>query len=363
MSVKALWIAISGTPNPANIDQYAGRYSVIILNSWARAARDQIRRVNPNAMLFVYQCLSSTRNYAGAVVNGQDVPDLPTGVGYIEAQTDHPEWFAHDAAGNRIEWAPKYPGSWQMAVWDTGYQQRWIANVSERVAADGWDGVFGDNDLSKLQGYSAALFAGTTTAAQTNAQLTAGLDAMISAAGSGLPCSLTPNISEGRLNLPRWNLNSRCGGGMDEAFAHWGTVPTTGFCTSDFPKGGWEVQTAELKSPLTLLVTRAAASDLVSQHYGYCSALVQAVGPVAWMPSTGPYSTPEWTDLQNNNVGSPVGPSVKLANGVWVREFTEAWVAVNPTVNPQTVTVPAGFVVSGSQSIPMHDSLFTMKLP
>lgn len=360
MSVGALWIAISGTPNLASIDQYAGRYSVIILNSWERAARDRIRQVNPAAKVLVYQCLSSSRSYAGAVVNGQDVPDLPTGVGYVEAQS-HPEWFALDANGARIEWAPKYPKTWQMAVWDPGYQQRWIDNVSKRVAADGWDGVFGDNDLSKLQGYSNALFAGTTTAAATNAKLTAGLDALISAAGAGLPCSLTPNISEGRLDIARWNRNSRCGGGMDEAFAHWGTSPTTGFCTSDFPKGGWEVQTAELKTPLTLLVTRAAASDLVSQHYGYCSALVQAVGQVAWQVSTGPYSTPEWTDLQNYNTGGPVGPGTKLANGVWTRQFTNAWVAVNPTVNSQTVAVPPGFVAAGTKTIPPHDSLFTLK--
>lgn len=362
MTVGALWVAISKPlPTPAQVDQYAGRYSVIILNSWARSVRDQIRQVNPAATLLVYQCLSSTRNYAGAVVNGQDVPDLPTGVGYMEAQNEHPEWFALDTAGNRIQWGP-YPGTWQMAVWDTGYQQRWTTNVAARVTADGWDGVFGDNDLAKLKGYSSALLAGTTTAAQTNSLITDGLGALIGTAAVGLPCPLVPNISDGRLNLNRWGRDSGYGGGMDEAFAHWGTDPAAGYCT-DWPNSGWVAQTSELDTPLTLLVTHSAPDDIAAQRYGYCSALVRAVGPVAWQPSTGGYSPPEWLDLQGNDVGDPVGPGTALPNGVWTRRFANAWVAVNPTTSPQTVTAPKGFVTAGIKTIPAHDSIFTMKKP
>lgn len=358
--VGALWIAISHIPTPAQISQYAGRYSVIILNSWARAAKDQIRQVNPDAKVLVYQCLSSSRNYAGAVVNGQDAPDLPTGVGWVEAQA-HPEWFALDPNGNRIEWAPKYPGSWQMAVWDVGYQIRWATNVHARAAADGWDGVFADNDLYALTGYSSALFAGTT-AATRDPKLRAGLAALIDLAGPILKGDgrlLVPNISNGRVNLPRWSHDAAQSGGMDEAFAHWGTNPAAGFCT-DWGPSGWIGQTAELTAPLSLLVTGAAASDVVAQRYGYCSALVRAVGPVAWQPSTtGSYAAPEWFSLQDTNVGDPAGPGVQLPNGVWTRQFANAWVAVNPTTNPQTVDIPSPYA-GGTVTLPAHDAVLAL---
>jgi Hypothetical glycosyl hydrolase family 15 len=354
--VGGLWLAIGASPSATQISQYAGRYGVIVLNSWDHAALAQIRTVNPAAKVLVYQDLASTRSYTGAVVNGQDARDLPTGVGYVEAQA-HPDWFAADTSGNRIEWTP-YPSHWQMAVWNAAYQQRWAGEVTARAVNDGWDGVYADNDMRTLGFYSSAILAGTSTHAETDAQIRVGLAALVATAGAQLRTAgkvLVPNISDGRLDLSRWSADSQYGGGGDENFVHWGTAADSGFVT-DWSGTGWQAQTSELQSPLTLLVTRAAASDTATMRYGYGSALVRAAGPVFWMPSTaGNYTVPEWFAWQSTAVGTPSAPGQRLANGVWTRAFSGAFVAVNPTTSPQTVSVPSTYG-GGVVTLAAHDA-------
>jgi len=77
------------------------RHRLFIMNAWDNGLIPHIRALNPTAKILVYKDMASTRNYAGAVVNGQDATLLPTGVGYIAAQA-HPEWFLRDAQNQVI---------------------------------------------------------------------------------------------------------------------------------------------------------------------------------------------------------------------------------------------------------------------
>lgn len=353
-------MSIGRTPRADEIRALAPRYSVVVLNAWDLDAKALIRQVNPAMVVLVYKDLASTRSYTGAVTAGADASKLPTGVGYVEAGLQ-PGWFAADGSGNRISWGP-YPGHWQMSVWDTGYQRRWADNVVRALVDDDWDGVFADNDMRTLHWYSSALIAGTTDAASTDTKLQTGLQSLIDLAGPNVVARgklFVPNVSDGRLDLTRWKAATAYGGAMEENFAHWGTSTGTGY-VGDWGTTGWVDQTAQLSSPLTLAVTRAASGDTQLLRYGYASALVRATGRVAWTPSiVGNYSQPEWFSWQDVVLGAPAGAGGRQTSGAWSRVFTNAFVAVNPLATSATVAVPNGFGTNQITLAPHDAQLLT----
>lgn len=358
--VGGLWTSIGRSPSLSEVQQAATRYDVFVLNAWDTAQLREIKRVNPNATVLVYKCLSSARNYSGAVVNGQDAAKLPSGIGYVQASA-HPEWFAATTTGGRIEWNG-YPLHWQMAVWDAGYQQAWTRSVTDEVVREGWDGVLADNDFAHLKYYSPALLAGTTSADATDQKLRNGLDSLVAMSGADLNKNgkiLVPNLSDGRLDLPRWQRTAGYGGIMEENFTHWGTSTTDGY-VSDWGTTGWIDQTAQLASPLTLTVTRAQPGDSRTLRYSYSSALVRAQGRVAWTASTtGVYDVQEWFPWQGIEVGNALTTGTRVNGGAWVRTFENAYVVVNPTNSPVTVPVPAGFSKSSVQVPALDGAIVT----
>ncbi len=350
-----LWYAIGDTPTDAELDAAAGRYDVVILNAWETGALARLRAADPTITVLVYKDLSSTRSYSGA--DGSTADPLPTGVPYVEADTERPEWFAVDERGDRIEWDP-YPGHWQMAVWEPAYRQRWTDSVVAETVAAGFDGVFADNDFARLRFYSSAVLAGMGDADAADELIRAGLDAFVTEAGTALRRQgkvLVPNISETRLFPGRWDEHTRYGGGMEENLAHFGPDAGSEYLTG----AGWTTQTAQLGLPdrTSLAVTPAAPGDLRAQRYGFASAVVRGAGRTCWTVDTlGGYTAPEWTPMQDVPLGEPVGPGEQDGSGVWSREFRGGWVAVNPTDAPARVTPPEG-IGSGPVVIPAADSV------
>jgi len=338
----------------------AHRYRVVVLNAWETAALALLKKLNPSITVLVYKDLASTRSYA--VHNGRDDRLLPTGVGYAEAM---PAWFAVDNQGERIEWSP-YPAHWQMKVWDEGYQATWIRNVVAQVSGTRWDGVLADNDMSTLRWYSTKLLAGASTQAQSDKQLRAGLDALVTKASAALRQRgklLVSNLSDGRLDLPRWSFTARNTGAMDENFAHWGTDPSHGFVT-DWGRSGWVGQTHELAAPVSLLVTRAAPGNYAARRYGYGSALVRAIGRVAWTAETGDgYEKPDYFAWQAIKLGNPGAIGSRRVSGVWVRRFANGLVLVNPQeeraatrITKGVYCTPGGKRAPSVMRIPPHDA-------
>jgi hypothetical protein len=221
--VCRFWNAIGNSAkSPTDIATAAARYTVVVLNAWETDAMRQLRKLDPNIHVLVYKDLASTRNYAGAVDHGVDAQFLPSGVGYATADREHPEWFALDTEGRRIEWSKAYPNHWQMAVWDPAYQQQWASDVTAEVVREGWDGVLADNDMAHLGFYSDQLLQGTHTREESDQKLRDGLDRLIDVAGSSLAAVgrvLVPNISERQSFPGRWASHTRFGGGLDEQAA------------------------------------------------------------------------------------------------------------------------------------------------
>jgi hypothetical protein len=341
----AWWYGIGEPPTSADLETAAKRYDVVVLNATETGAMRRLRELNPAVKVLVYKDLSSTRNYKGAVDGDVDAPFLPSGIGYNAAQRDHPEWFALDTAGSRIEWRG-YPRHWQMTVWDPAYQRAWTAAVTEEVTREGWDGVLADNDFNSLSHYSSALLAGTTTAADTDRRLRDGLDAFLSVAGTALQDAgkvFVPNVSETHLVPGRWTAHSRFSGAMEENFGFRDDGGSGGLLT--FQGNEWKELRAQaaLGESWLLLVTRVKTER--EERAGYASAALLAGPYTCWMPArSATYLDPDWSTLHDTGLGEAVDAATRQPSGVWTRRFTGGWVAVNPTAATVRIAPPAGLM-------------------
>jgi putative glycosyl hydrolase-like family 15 (GHL15) protein len=335
-----LWYAIGDRPTERELEAAAGRYGVVVLNSWETDALDRLKELDPEMKVLVYKDLSSTRDYGGAVTSdGSDAEHLPTGVGFADAERDHPEWFATDTDGDRIEW-DGYPQHWQMTVWEPAYQQAWADSVTREVVDAGWDGVFADNDFATLRFYSDAVLAGTDDQAGTDRLIRDGLDEMITVVGERLAEEgriLVPNVSEARLYPGRWTEHSRFGGAMEENFAQRvdGRLLT-------WEGNGWTelLETSRDPDRLTLLVT--AGDDRAAATGAAGAALLAGPGTCWTSAHEVGYKQPEWTVAQDTDLGAPLGEAVSTEDGAWTREFERGWAVVNPTSDDVAVQLSEG---------------------
>jgi hypothetical protein len=333
---RGLLNSIGRSPTQAEIDAAPGTYGVVVLNQWDGALAARLKQRDPSVVVLMYQCLASTRTF-------DSTTNRAGGVLYSAAS---PSWFALDTSGRRIGWGP-YSGHYQMAVWDAGYQQAWVDNVTRSVGSGPWDGVLADNDMSTLRWYTSALFAGSPTRDATDARLRRGLQTLVDRAGAALNARgklLVPNISDSRLFPGRWAAHARYGGGMEESFVHFGESTTEGW-VGDWGADGWMAQTDQMRtSGLSLAITRAQPGDRRTLLYGFTSMLVRGDADSYWMPSTEAdagyrmlASIPEMTWL----LGS-AGEPRRESSGAWTRQYQAAWVAVNPTARSVSVRPPNG---------------------
>lgn len=340
-AVQGWWYGIGDTPTDADLVNAAKRYSVVVLNAWETAALRRIKALNPAVKVLVYKCLASTRSYSGAVDNGKDAKYLPAGVGYVAAK---PEWFAKATDGSRIQWNG-YGGHWQMAVWDSSYRDAWINNVSAEVAREGWDGVLADNDMNTLRWYSDFIFQGTLTQEASDAKLRAGLDAMIDQASYVLSYNdkeFIPNISESHVRASRWTRHCGTKGAMEENFA---TIQTNGILSFMGTEFSDLVATATAGKAWMLLLTKGAKGSR-AERTGYATAALLSGPKTCWqLATTDDYRVADWSSYQDKNLGVPIGPPFKNANGSWSRVFSKGFVAVNPTLKTTPVTLPSGVIV------------------
>ncbi len=347
----AWWYGIGDSPTARDIRFAAQRYDVVVLNAMETAAMRQLHQLNPKIKVLVYKDLSSTRDYQGAVIGDQDAAYLPSGLGHSATQREHPEWFALDTAGKRIEW-DGYPNHWQMTVWETSYQLAWSRAVTAEVTREGWDGVLADNDFNSLRHYSPAVLAGTADLKATDRLLRDGLDEFLGVAGDSLTKAgklFVPNVSETHLTPGRWTAHSRFGGAMEENFGFRDDDGTGGLLTFRGNEFTELRAQAALGESLLLLATRTRGAR--EDRAGYASAALLAGPRTCWTPATSDtYLDPEWSPLQAAGLGEAVETATRRADGLWSRRFTGGWVAVNPTGAPLEVTPPEGLVTMEGRS-------------
>ncbi|MGM1060847.1 putative glycoside hydrolase family 15 protein [Saccharothrix sp. Mg75] len=340
----AWWYGIGEPPSSMEIKFAALHYDLVVLNATETVALRRLKKLNPKVKVLVYKDFSSTRNYPGAVIGDVDAPLLPSGLGYMKTQREHPQWFAVDTEGQRIEWKG-YPKHWQMTVWDPAYQKAWTDAVTAEVVREGWDGVLADNDFASLRYYSTALLKDTTTAVETDRTIREGLDVFLTTAGESLRKAgkmLIPNVSESHLTAGRWSAHSRYDGAMEENFGlrDTGTGELLTFKGNEFKELRAQ---AALGESWLLLVTHVKGAR--EERVGYATAALLASPHTCWNgASTADYRHPDWSPYQETPLGEAVETANRLLNGAWDRRFSGGYVAVNPTAAPAEVNPPEGYL-------------------
>ncbi|SEQ80500.1 Hypothetical glycosyl hydrolase family 15 [Lentzea xinjiangensis] len=348
----AWWYGIGDSPSQWEIKSAARHYDVVVLNAWETAAMRKLHELNPKVKVLVYKDFSSTRNYAGAVEGMRDAKYLPTGIGYFAAERQHPEWFAKDTGGKRIEWKG-YPKHWQMAVWDPAYQKAWSDAVVGEVLREGWDGVLADNDFSSLKYYSPAVIAGTADTAGTDRLLREGLDGMLALTGDALEKAgkmLVPNVSESQLTPGRWAAHSRYSGAMEENFGLRGDDGAGELITFQGNQFKEQRAQAALGESWLLLITHTKSEQ--EERVGYASAALLASPRTCWTRANPDYKNPYWSLYQDARLGEAVEAATRLPSGVWHRRYSNGWVAVNPTKTSVLLTPPAGLATLRGDPVP-----------
>jgi hypothetical protein len=348
----ALWYKLNGHPTDPELVAAAQKCRVVVLHAWETAAARRIKSLNPDVTVLVYKDLSATNSNADTVINGKDLPLLATGVGYAEA-SQHPEWFATDTAGKRIQWNG-YAGLWQMAVWNTAYQQRWVDNVTRELAGSPFDGVFGDDALVTLKWYSSATMPG----APTNAALQAAERALIAKATSGLHGigkKMVLNIGSATAYPSVWHdwVNLADGGMIEHFVFYGGNENDPGNYQYDWGTDGWTALGGLLNDgDINVVVASASPTQTRAYRFSLASWYLLSGGRGAFQAAAGDdYGRLDVRPEMEWQLGSPVTPMTKVG-AAYVRAFQGGFAAANPSSGATvTVPVPAGMVDAAGNAV------------
>ena len=337
------WLHFNSTPiSTAMIQTEAARRKLIVLNAWEYSYISQFKAVNPDVLMYVYKDLSSTRDYS--VHNGVDDAYLPTGVGYVYANSNHPEWFLKDGSGNRLTYSG-YAGHWQMDIGNSAYQNYWATQVKNELVAKNWDGVFMDNALVEADMYHTGVFPASYPTHASIRQAYQSLFAVTHPALAAASKKSFPNMSNARLQPGAWNgyLQDNDGG-----FDEWWLVFGTNNYLPDYAQG-WTAQaqeavSAESQDKMALVQPHSAASDLRGFRYALASYWLVNKGNTLFseQETTDGYGDPSpWRAEYDWDMGIPNSDYYTWAPGVYRREFIRAMVIVNAN-QTGTVTINLG---------------------
>jgi hypothetical protein len=326
-------------PHPASV---ARRDSYVVLQSWEARRAGELKALNPDLEVLVYQNLSAMAEGTGR--GGMS----SSGVNFGEADVTHPEWFLREADGSRIA-ERGWPWLWMADIGLQGYQRRWTANVLRLLRSGPWDGVLMDDtnttarfhvpEISRIAKYPSD-------------------PAYQQAVGSMLAYAGPRIIAAGKLAIPNvgsWpdypavvaNWLGYVSGGMDEMFAKWSPVPGKGYSGPNL----WltqlrEVQSTERMGKLFLAVTHAPAGDRGVIRYGWASALLGAGGHTSYY-AAGPRFGESWSPSYEVALGRPRTEAWESADGIWRRGFAHGLVVVNPTLSPAMIRLHGLYSGSG----------------
>lgn len=317
---RGAWVRYGGPIVPPEIEFAAEHYSVAILQPWETEAAAQLKALRPDITLLCYKCLSSSRSYERG-------PIYSSGVSHDEAEESGEHWFAHRQDGSRIEWA-RYPGHWQMAVWEQEYRERWCDNVADELEESVWDGVMADNDVyDDYYGVRPPIEGG-----RSMAELRRALDGLVPVAGARLNSigkCLVPNIAESRREHGRWARHAAFGGGFEEVWLAYeaDAYLDPGTCLD---------QAAEIQGP-GLVILRTASDGNNEHHnflYGLAAMWVFVGDQRSTFTATAPdgYSATPFLPQLDFDLGEALEEPRQRGNG-WSRSFSQGWAAVNLNSN------------------------------
>ena len=355
-SVTSFWLHMNSTPvSDAVLRTEAGRRGHVVLNAWEGDLLRELKAANPAVQVYVYKDLTSTRSYA--CHNGVDDTDLPAGVGYCDADRNHPDWFLRGPGGQRFEYSG-YAGHWQMDVGNTAYQNAWADNVIADSTAAGFDGVFMDNALFGCDTYHEGVCPPEypTDAAMQNAyrSMLANTRGRFTAAG----LKTVANLSNARLHPGVWDSYTQH---LDGGFDEWWLTFSDDNMLPEYDEG-WSRQVAQIASneargKITWVQPHFTPGADRPFRYALASYLMAGGDGAAFaeIGRTDGYGDPSpWHPEYDWDLGAPLGPYYSVRTNVFRRDFAcgAAVVNANPTDSgPVTVNLGGQYLDQNSNRV------------
>lgn len=329
--------AIDSAAAKADYSATSARNGYVILQAWETRRRQELKAQNPGLKVLVY------KNLAFSAARPNSTAPASTGVSTDEAPAS---WYLLNTAGERIV-SSGFNWLSAMDIGNREYQERWASNVIAELETQGWDGVFLD-DVNPTIKYS---YNPSSVAKYPN-------DATYSAAMESALAYIGPRVqAQGKLaiaNFSCWaeyhnQLNGwlkYISGALDEMFVKWGHNAGEGYR----PESQWKEQIEEAgyaaaHGKIFLGFTQGAEGETQAARYGYASLLLtgDSRASYSFVPN---YTSEAWIPEFEYQIGEPTGAYRKDTSGVYMREFTNGLVVVNPGTS--TRTVKFGGTYSGS---------------
>lgn len=320
------------------------RYRYVVLNSWDAPMVPALKAANPELKVLLYKNLSFTMSYGCS--NGVDKPYLTSGVGYCDADQNHPDWFLTDPNGSRLD-SYYFPQAWMMDVGSAGYQARWLSNVLADLRSGGWDGVMLDDTNTDmgwhLHGRTIARYptAGAWRAA-TRSMLAAVGPALRSAGFLALANIYAPWSSDYDAQATWSDWLQFTSGAVQEYYSKWGTDSSGWLAGNDWTYRQTFQSLTEQAGKIFIGLTYAPAGDTRSMTWARANFLLfddPADGGALMFEPTDPEAQDPFSSSWTADVGTPVGARFQVGSA-WRRAFSGGTVVVNPTSS--TVTVDLG---------------------
>ncbi len=340
--MRSFWLHLNGTPvSDEVLATEARRRAYVVLNAWEGELVPKLKAANPAVRVFVYKDLSSTRSYACR--NGVDDAQLPAGVGYCQAERDHPEWFLLDRDGHRFEYRG-YPGHWQMDVGNTAYQHAWAANVIGSSTESGFDGVFMDNALYRCDAYHEGV---CPAKYPTDAAIQEAYESMLANTRDDFVAAgldTVANLSGARLHAGAWDAyTEHLDGGFDEWWLTFGDDDLLSEHAEGWSRQVAEIASNEARGKITWVQPHHSQDADRPYRFALASYLMAAGGraAIASVDQTDGYGyASPWRTEHDWDLGTPSGPYEAVGTNVFVRDFACGTVVVNANrTDSEAVTV------------------------
>lgn len=359
--VRSFWLHMNSTPvTEEMIATEAKRRSFVVLNAWEGDLARKLKAANPKLQTFVYKDLTSTRSYACR--NGVDDAQLPTGIGYCDADRNHPDWFLLSPNGQRFEYSG-YAGHWQMDVGNTAYQNAWADNVV--ASSKGvFDGIFMDNALFPCDAYHSgvcpAKYPTNASIQDAYKSMLANTRAKFTAAG----LKTVANLSNARLHAGAWDAYTEH---LDGGFDEWWLTFSDSDLLSEYPEG-WSRQVAEIASneargKITWVQPHFSEGADQPFRYALASYLMASgsLSAISEISQTDGYNDASpWHPEYDWDLGAPSGPYKSLGGNVFRRDFACGVVIVNAS---RTGSPAVGVDLGGSYTNAKSSSVSSVALP
>lgn len=315
------------------------RYGHVVLNAWEFDKIAPLKAANPGVKVLVYKCMASTR----ASSSSNDQSQIPTGVSYVYANTQHPEWFLTDSSGGRMEWV-SWPGHVWMDVGNLSYQDTWADNVVRELQLRGWDGILMDNASFYLPAYY-----GQPAKYPTPASYRPANDSFIQRVSSrlmGAGFQVLPNLGGGDYTGEQFSAASAmASGAAREFFATWDATP--------FGGAAWyrqmeQMDAVEAQGKVFMGITYGSASDARLLRMARASFLLGWNGQNGFqtlVPASGDPWSSDWTA----DIGLPLAPRYPVGSA-WRRDYSGGVALVNPSAANVTVDLGSAIVLPDGSS-------------